>query len=317
MLTNWCNYQCPYCFGIDKMAPKIKAEAMNDDTFLGILNWLKKSHYSQPIHLMGGEPTLHPKFEWIVNILMEQEYPVTIFSNLATENSPTYTEKLAILPIAWVVNVNPPYKWTHEQKNRIETSLQNLGKAASITFNIMPDENNNNWAIELIEKFNLKRNIKVGFILPTYTQSNYYLSDDEYKIVANRVVKLAQEAAKHDIRLEYECGVPPCIFTDEQLGLLWECGSEMKSGCCSRLDITPSGEVIYCLSLATIASKRYNEFESYNDAKNWFETIFAPYRRLGRVANCMTCNLMNPERCNGGCLAKNLIDVKNLKIKNI
>lgn len=64
MLTNWCNYKCPYCFGIDRMAPKVKAEAMSDETFLGILNWLEKSHYHQAIHLMGGEPTLHPKFEW-------------------------------------------------------------------------------------------------------------------------------------------------------------------------------------------------------------------------------------------------------------
>lgn len=139
----------------------------------------------------------------------------------------------------------------------------------------------------------------------------------EYKTVAGRVVQLAQAAEKYHIRLEYECGVPTCAFTEEQLGQLWQCGSAVKSGCCSRLDITPSGEVIYCLSLATVASKKYNEFANYQEAKNWFETLFAPYRRLGRVADCATCNLMNPDQCNGACLAKNLIGVKNLKIRNI
>lgn len=317
MLTNWCNYKCPYCFGIDRMTPKVKAEAMSDETFLGILNWLEKSHYHQAIHLMGGEPTLHPKFEWIVDMLIERDYPINIFSNLATEKAPVYAEKLSVLPISWVVNVNPPYKWTSEQRERIETSLRHLGQAASITFNIMPDEPQNDWSIELIEKFNLKRTIKVGFVLPTYTQSNYALNDEEYKTVAGRVVQLAQAAEKYHIRLEYECGVPTCAFTEEQLGQLWQCGSAVKSGCCSRLDITPSGEVIYCLSLATVASKKYNEFANYQEAKNWFETLFAPYRRLGRVADCATCNLMNPDQCNGACLAKNLIGVKNLKIRNI
>lgn len=317
MLTNWCNYKCPYCFGMDRMVPKVAAQAMSDEVFLGILQWLEKTHYNRAIHLMGGEPTLHPKFEWIVDTLLEHDYPITIFSNLATENAPLYAEKLAMLPIAWVVNVNPPYKWTPEQKTRIETSLRHLGKAASLTFNVMPDEEDNDWAIHLIETFGLSHSIKVGFVLPTYTQSNYALNDNEYKIVAERVVRLAQNAEKKGITLEYECGVPTCAFTNEQLGILWRCGSAVRSGCCSRLDITPFGEVIYCLSLATIASKYYYEFGNYDEAKNWFETIFAPYRRLGRVTDCATCNLMNPEQCNGACLAKNLIGVKNLKIQNI
>ncbi len=316
MLTNWCNYKCSYCFGMDMMAPKVEAEAMSDAVFLGILNWLEKTNYKRPIHLMGGEPTLHPKFEWIVNTLLEQDHTITIFSNLATEKAPLYSEKLADLPITWVVNINPPYKWTSEQQVRIRRSLQNLGKAASITFNIMPNEDDNEWAINLIEEFNLARNIKVGFVLPTYNQSNYALNDNEYKIVAEKVVQLAQMAEKKDIKLEYECGVPTCAFTNEQLGILWRCGSAVRSGCCSRLDITPFGDVIYCLPLATVASKKYDEFKNYEDARSWFETIFAPYRRLGRISDCATCNLMKPQLCNGACLAKNLIGVKNLKIES-
>ena len=108
---------------------------------------------------------------------------------------------------------------------------------------------------------------------------------------------------------------PQGAFTDEQLGILWKCGSAVRSGCCSRLDITPLGEVIYCLSLATVLSKPYYEFEDYDHAKDWFETKLAPYRRLGRKIECATCTLMTPEKCNGACLAKNLIGVKHLKLQ--
>lgn len=315
MLTNWCNYRCPYCFGVDRMVPKVEAASMSSETFLGILDWLDKTNYRDPIHIMGGEPTLHPSFEWIVGILLERDYPITIFSNLATENAPKLAEKLANLPITWVVNVNPPYLWSVKQRNRIETALSCLGRAASITFNIMPNDDNNFWALELIKRFNLNPYIKVGFVLPTYTQSNYALKDDEYEIVAKRVTELAVEAEKSSVRLEYECGVPTCAFTDEQLGLLWRCGSKVSSGCCSRLDITPMGEVIYCLPLATVASKLFNEFQNYDEAKMWFETKFAPYRRLGRTINCATCALMRPDRCNGACLAKNLVGTNNINLK--
>lgn len=316
MLTNWCNYHCPYCFGMDRMAPKVKAQNMSDDVFLGILNWLEKTKYSNAIHLMGGEPTLHPKFEWIINTLLERDYPITVFSNLATEKAPIYAEKLSCFPISWVVNVNPPYKWTEQQRERIESALSRLGRQASITFNIMPDENDNDWALELIMKFNLNKSIKVGFILPTYTRLNYSLGDDDYRVVAERVAQLAIKAADDDVTLEYECGIPTCAFTDEQLGKLWRCGSGLSSGCCSRLDITPLGEVIYCLPLATVASKHYQEFANYEEARKWFELKFAPYRRLGRTINCATCALMRPDKCNGACLAKNLVGVNNIKINN-
>ncbi|MBE6196343.1 MAG: hypothetical protein E7137_04535 [Rikenellaceae bacterium] len=314
MLTNWCNYKCPYCFGMDRMVPAVAKQAMTDETFLGILSWLDKTNYRRPIHLMGGEPTLHPKFEWIVNTLLERDFPITVFSNLASEPAPIYADKLGMLPIAWVVNVNPPYKWTAEQRDRIEASLAALGERASITFNVMPGEDDNFWALDLVRRFKLAPNIKVGFVLPTLTQANYALSDDEYGVVAGKVVELAKEAAKEDIVLQYECGVPTCAFTDEQLGILWKCGSQVRSGCCSRLDITPTGEVIYCLSLATVGSRLYSEFENYEAAKDWFEQRFAPYRKLGRKVECATCNLMNPEKCNGACLAKNLIGVKNLNL---
>ncbi len=314
MLTNWCNYKCPYCFGMDRMAPKVKAHAMSDETFLGILDWLDKTNYRAPIHLMGGEPTLHPKFEWIVDTLMERDFPIVVFSNLATDNAPQYADKLSILPINWVVNVNNPKNWNETQRKNIESALSALGQKAAITFNIMPTEEDDYWAIDLIRRFNLRRDIKVGFVLPTVTNSNYSLADDEYTIVAAKTVKLAQEAERFGIALQYECGVPTCAFTPEQLGILWRCGSKLKSGCNSRLDITPHGEVIYCLPLATLGAKMYSEFENYNETKRWFEERFFPYRKLGRTINCATCNLMHPGKCRGACLAKNLIGAKNIKL---
>lgn len=316
MLTNWCNYKCPYCFGMDRMVPRVAQAAMSDETFLGILDWLALTHYDKPIHLMGGEPTLHPKFEWIVDTLLERDYPITIFSNLATEKAPEYAEKLGVLPISWVVNVNPPYKWNDTQRERIETALSYLGENAAITFNIMPDEPDSLWAIDLIKRFKLRRNIKVGFVLPTITQVNYALNDNEYTVVAEKTMQLARDAARERITLAYECGVPTCAFTDAQLGELWKLGSKMNSGCCSRLDITPLGEVIYCLPLATVLSRHYTGFANYEEAKDWFETKFQPYRQLGRRLECATCNMMRPDKCHGACLAKNLIEVNNLNITN-
>lgn len=312
MLTNWCNYKCSYCFGIDSMAPKVPKNNMSEETFNNIIDWLSVTPEIRSIHLMGGEPTLHPEFEQFVLTLLSKDFHITVFSNLATEQAQVYSQKLDDLPIGWVVNVNPPDGWPSKRREKILKSLGHLGRKATITFNIMPDEDTSNWAIELIKEYNLNREIKVGFILPTITGSNYALADEQYGIVAEKVVGLAKEAEKENIRIEYECGIPTCTFTDEQLGTLWDTGSTFNSTCYSRLDITPDGKCIYCLPLATKKAVYFSEFKTYTEAKSWFENKLQPYRRLGRTSDCHTCNLMDPHMCNGGCLAKMLLNAKNV-----
>lgn len=314
MLTNYCNYNCSYCFGKDIMYPKSTRQTMTRECFDGIVEWVKKGPSDRIFHLMGGEPTLNPDIEWMVARLLEENMEITIFSNLATPRAVELSKKVADLPVNWVVNVNDPAHWNSVQQKNITTALELLKDKASLTFNVMPDEDDNMWALEYTKRYHLNNNIKVGFLLPTYNQTNMALEDDQYSVVATKVVRLAQEAAKVDVHLDYECGIPTCAFTDEQLGILWRCGSRLQSGCQSRLDITPDGEVIYCLPLATLGSKHYSQFDNYNEACIWFEMRFAPYRMLGRRIECATCNLHNSLSCNAGCLAKNLIDCKNINL---
>ena len=314
MLTNYCNYRCSYCFGKDIMYPKNPRQTMTRECFDGIVEWVKKGPSDRIFHLMGGEPTLNPDMEWMIARLLEEDMNITIFSNLATRSACEIAGKIADLPVNWVVNVNDPAHWDDEQRKNITQALDILKSRACLTFNVMPDEDDNMWALEYTKRFHLNNNIKVGFLLPTYNQTNVSLDDKQYSIVAAKVVRLAQEAAKADVHLDYECGIPTCAFTDEQLGILWRCGSKLQSGCQSRLDITPDGEVIYCLPLATLGKKHYSQFENYNEACIWFEQRFAPYRMLGRRIECATCNLHNSLSCNASCLAKNLINCKNIKL---
>ena len=314
MLTNYCNYKCSYCFGKDIMFPKNPRQTMTRDCFNGIVEWVKKGTSDRIFHLMGGEPTLSPDIDWMVARLLEEDMHITIFSNLATPNAVELAKKINNLPVNWVVNVNDPAHWNDIQRKNITSALGILKEKASLTFNIMPDEDDSLWALEYTKRYHLNNNIKVGFLLPTYNQTNVALDDNEYTVVAAKVTRLAQEAAKEGVYLDYECGIPTCAFTDEQLGILWRCGSMLQSGCQSRLDITPEGDVIYCLPMATLGKKHYTEFECYNEACNWFAQRFAPYRMLGRRVECATCNLHNPLSCNAGCLAKNLINSKNIKL---
>lgn len=314
MLTNWCNYRCPYCFGVDMMAPKRKAKAMSRETFEGIVEWLEREPFDRVIHLMGGEPTLNPDIEWMVEKLLSKDLFITIFSNMATKQAVSLSEKLKYLPVKWVANVNNPTKWTEQQRKNIINCFANGGEKISLTFNIIPNEPNELWALDLIREYGLSRNIKVGFVLPTLTSSNMALKDNEYGVVAERVINLLKAGESMGVTIDYECGVPVCVFTDEQLGYLWRHKSDVVSGCRSRLDITPEGEVMYCLPMSSAGTFHYSRFKSYPECRNWFEKTYAPYRLLGSKIECADCMLNNPAKCNAGCLAKNLIGAKNVNI---
>ncbi len=315
MLTNYCNYKCNYCFGVDMMFPKVSKSFMSKETFMDIMKWLERKPFDNIIHLMGGEPTLNPHIEWMIDYLLEKEYNIQIFSNLATKQAVKLAEKLNVLPIKWIANVNNPNKWTKIQKQNIEQALSLLNNKASLTFNIIPDQNEDYWSLNLIEKFNLDNIIKVGFILPTLTSSNMALKDNEYECVAEKVVNLVKNGERINLKVEFECGVPYCAFNEEQLGFLYKNGSNVKSGCCSRLDITPDGYVIYCLPLATAAKKHFSQFDDYNNCRMWFERIFSSYRMIGSQIKCSECLLNQEGECRTGCLAKNLIGVRNFKIE--
>lgn len=313
MLTNFCNYKCPYCFGMDYMFPKESRKEMSLETLRGLLDWMDKTPENKSsIHLMGGEPTLHSQFEEVVFEILDRNHSIVIFSNLASPMAPEYAEKLSHLNISWVVNVNPPKYWNAEQNDRIRRSLKSLATKASITFNINPEGEDDMWVVDLIEEYGLNKCIKVGFVLPTMTSSNYYLQDDQYPIVAEKLINLLKKTHKYGITATFECGVPTCAFTDEQLGYLWSVESMFGSRCDSRLDVSPDGYMLNCLPLAKLARVHYTEFDNYLEAKHFFDKKLLPYRKLGRKEECFDCVLADTT-CRSGCVASILLGAKNVK----
>lgn len=314
MLTNRCNFHCSYCFGVDIMHPVSDVVDMSCETFVQLITWLKKAHFpGNSVHLMGGEPTLNKDFVWMAKTVKANGFDLAIFSNAATSKAPEYADCLKNLAIRWIVNVNPPDSRTIEEDNRLKESLKILADKATLTFNMILEPCENEWTIELICQYKLNKKIKVGFVLPALSHRNEHLSKEDYPRVAHRVVEFARLTEKFGISLEYECGIPWCVFDDKQMGELWSLNSRFFSSCDSILDITPQGSVIYCLPLATLHSLPFHQFNNYPEAKAFFESKLTPYRPLGTTPNCFSCHLMWSGHCRGGCLARILGNANNIK----
>ena len=66
-IVNYCNLKCPYCFANDMIDNN--RYTMTSDELVKILDLMGRTN--EYVGIIGGEPTLHPKFDEILNLFKE------------------------------------------------------------------------------------------------------------------------------------------------------------------------------------------------------------------------------------------------------
>lgn len=301
MITNTCNLACPYCFGMEQMTPRVAREDMTRETFLSLLDWLGRSGESY-IHLMGGEPTRHPEFQWMLDRTAERGIKVDVFSNGITDFSPEEFEHARTLTKTWIVNINDPRKYPPVLRAKLERLFASHRAQVVPTFNIMNTRYEPSHLFEYINGYGLQRVVKLGIALPTLHGVNDHARPAEFAKLASSVVALSALFKREGVRAEFECGVPHCFFSETDKAELERNGFNHHSGCSSILDILPSGDVIYCLPLARSLRLNFRDFATYPDLRRRMHDHFLPYRSVGYRRQCLGCE-MKPA-CQGSCLAR-------------
>jgi len=85
-LTSKCNYKCEYCTG--DFTPQ-KANA-NDETMNNVIKLIPYLHERSTIKLIGGEPTIHPRFIDMAHCIMRYKHNLDIGTNFSLPNELFY-----------------------------------------------------------------------------------------------------------------------------------------------------------------------------------------------------------------------------------
>lgn len=305
-LTHRCERGCPYCF-----ARNVLKEAGNNLDEILTIEEIEAfiEHYGNTIDglgILGGEPFLYPYFRELIQLLFSKGVFAKIFTS-ATNPLPEVLEEMDIATVrnkmCFVVNIGRRDTYSDKKFVNLEYFLRKFSELSSLSLTIFDLTADSSYLIDVIDKYNLNRNIRVGIALPILNGGNQYIPVDLYKDAGEYFMNFAELAAQHHVSLSMDCGFIACMFSTEQIGRLYRLGTAINFRCEAACDIGPGLQAWNCFPLFQVG--RVDAMLDDSIKELMLRLIRSTDEHLGNscgiLLECKDCNLMNKGLCHGGC----------------
>jgi len=300
-ITNVCNKKCVYCFANDTLVEFGKTY-INDETYEKALNYLERSGLNQ-VRLLGGEPTLHPRFISFVKRALDRNLDIMLFTNgLISNEVLDYLISIPQKRLSVLLNTIHPDENNIQGTMRQNSVMKNLGKVIIPGVNIYKQKQDLGYLLSYVNKYNLKKEIRIGISHSVLSQNNVFLHPKEYQKIGYQIAMFKIEAMKSAISLGFDCGFVPCMFPSEYFGLLSEELKKAGNCCHPIIDMLTDGSFISCYPLNNLLKVKIHDQLRAKDLISDFDEVLLPYKAVGIYPYCTSCPLFN-SRCNGGCMS--------------
>ncbi|MBN1542628.1 radical SAM protein [candidate division KSB1 bacterium] len=298
-ITSRCNRDCAYCFA---RSISVETEDMSYQLYVQALEFMKRSKIRQ-IRLLGGEPTLHPHFTRFVKTALRQDLSLLIFTNGLIK--PSLVDFLNTIPIERIfllVNMQEPQKGEDAVYRKQLAVLKKLGPRAQPGFNLHNHTHRLDFLLDLIDRYHLRRAVRLGLAHPAPGGSQQHLRPKDYVRIGDQVIAFARKAHERQIDIDLDCGFVPCMFPADNLPPSLHL-DEIGNRCNPIPDILPDGTVIPCYPLAQTVRHLFLDYSDAQSVQEAFQQILQPFHNLGIFAECADCQALARGLCSGGCRA--------------
>lgn len=305
-LTASCNRSCSFCFAADSMTSQDGSSVMPLEVVESAFDLLTESGIPEA-RLLGGEPTIHPEFDRIVDRAIERGFKVLVFSGGLIPPRPL--QKLASVPadrINVLVNVIAPGTGKPSEERRQQEVFERLGPRVVLGVTIDSPSCNLFFLIDLIERYGLARTVRLGLGHPMLDGDNTCLHPRHYPEVGRRTTDFGIIAKQKDIALSFDCGWVPCMFEPGAMALLGVEEREVGLRCSPILDLLPDGSFISCYPLSGHASEALADHHTAASVRDAFIRRQQSDRAFMLYKECGPCQFRAEGKCTGGCLAASL-----------
>ncbi len=306
-LTHKCKRGCPFCFARDVLKDSNNVdEILTLDDIELLLNHFK-GQYSN-IGLLGGEPLLYPYLMDTIKLLHKHHIYVKIFTS-ATIECPKELEQYYLENghINFIVNVGDRNSYNDIQFKNLETFFKKFHSTSVLSYTIFDITKDISTSLfDMIQKYNLVKQIRTGIALPIYNGGNKYIPLNDYRKIGDFFCSYSDEAAKRGIVINMDCGFVACMFTDKQLGHIIMNGVKTNFSCGPVTDIGPGLKTWHCFPL--FQKGRINALEAKNAREleqSLREQLTVEGELNGIYQECSTCKQFIMNVCKGGCKSFN------------
>lgn len=301
LLNNYCNRRCPYCFAKQRLQGQSQNLSLAE--LARILKFFKQSDIKR-FSLLGGEPTLNPEFKQLAQRVLDEGFPLSLFTNgLISPEVLGYLTGEARKKLSGLVNINHPDDNKPAEWEWIGRTLEALGDRTGLGYNVYKSRPDLEFLIETIDKYKLNKYVRISMTQPILKVDNAYLPLEDYAGLAKTLVDFAARCDKFDIKLAFDCGFILCMFNEEQLGRLYLYNVELGFYCTPAVDIGPGLEIWRCFPLSYSYNRNLDEFKAYKQIDEFYQQKFSPFNKFGSLPKCANCKYLHRGQCSGGCLS--------------
>ena len=314
MLTYRCNLHCSYCFA-NEFVNKEKTD-------ISIRNFLKAVDFATRagetrVGLIGGEPTLHPGFSVIMEMLTAQPMVsgVSLYTNglLLERFIPQITHpKVRIL-----VNCNSPQIIGEKAFACLQHNLDllmtqhDMKNRMTLGINLYSDDMDYSYMMGLLQRYDLHR-VRISLTVPDFSECGEVNVLAYFKERKKFLMEFFRKMDSIQVVPNYDCNFPPhCIWTDEEKKWLEEytgrySTSNLTSECsrCSPvIDILPDLQAVRCFGMSDYMKVPIADFRHVPDLINYFKNeIDSVAYKLPGCPECRGCYEQKVRKCITGCI---------------
>jgi coproporphyrinogen III oxidase-like Fe-S oxidoreductase len=289
---------------------------MTSGVFHSALDYLERSGIKQ-LRILGGEPTIHPRFTEFVDVGIKRGFTLLIFSNgLMPEKVLNHLQSLDPRQLTVLLNTIHPVENNPAGVCKQQDTMRILSKRVKPGINLFRRGQTFEYLIHDILRYDLIREIRMGLAHPLLSRRNVYLHPEYYRETGIRISDFVEKAAHEGIKVGFDCGFVPCMFQQNSFQKGVEPWTTPGKSCNPILDLLPDGRFISCYPLndfyqfpllPQITSKQLVEI---------FEHKLAPFSHFGIFPHCRECSLFRT-RCSGGCVSQKIIRLNREKRERI
>ena len=160
--------------------------------------------------------------------------------------------------------------------------------------------------IKLIDGTGIRRVLRLGMAQPVWKGNNTWLHPKQYALVGQKIARFGKLASETGIKLEFDCGFVPCMFSEADREALQNRHSDLGWHCNPVPDLDLEGQAFHCFPLSAKISTIFTVGENAGDIRDRLIEKAKSYRLAGIYRECSVCTLKSKGDCPGGCLSATL-----------